>query len=161
MIKVVLGDILESPLHYIIIQQVNCRGKMGAGVAKVLGDKYPKMKAEFVRRYEDSLRPEEQLGDVFVYEDEIDKRVVYNIYSQLDYGKNKQHTNYKTFEEIFLDIASYHNFEEVDAKFAIPWGIGCGLGGGDFNKIYDIIEKTLAINHEVIFFKHNSNVKLK
>ena len=41
------GDILQSDAD-IIVQQVNCRGVMGAGLAKQIASQYPE---EFIRSY--------------------------------------------------------------------------------------------------------------
>ena len=40
--RIIIGNILDVT-HGVIAHQVNCRGVMGGGVAKVLRDKYPAM----------------------------------------------------------------------------------------------------------------------
>ena len=37
-----VGNLLDAP-QKVIAHQVNCQGKMGSGVAKVIRDKYPKV----------------------------------------------------------------------------------------------------------------------
>ncbi|WP_370956757.1 hypothetical protein AB3239_10910 [Bacillus subtilis] len=46
MIKIVKGNILDAS-EDIIVQQVNCKGVMGAGLAKAILNKYPNVKKEY------------------------------------------------------------------------------------------------------------------
>ena len=47
MIKIIEGNILNAE-EDIICHQVNCRGKMGSGLAKQIRDKYPDVYKEYV-----------------------------------------------------------------------------------------------------------------
>ncbi|WP_406590240.1 hypothetical protein [Bacillus atrophaeus] len=46
MIKIVKGNIIDAT-EDIIVQQVNCKGVMGAGLAKSILKKYPNLKSEY------------------------------------------------------------------------------------------------------------------
>ena len=43
----------------------------------------------------------------------------------------------------------------TNKTIAMPYLIGCGLAGGDWNIVYNIIEKTLGEDYEVYLYKYN------
>ena len=65
---------------------------------------------------------------------------VANLFGQVKYGGTAQHTNYDAFEN-GLKKLKLTNFKRLPVYF--PYGIGCGLGGGDWNIIYEIIQNTI------------------
>lgn len=86
MIKEINGNILDST-EGIMVQQVNCRNVMGAGLAKAIYDKWPNVKSEyhkFCMQYE----PGDLLGKV-LYVDVTPNQIVANVFGQLDYGRKK------------------------------------------------------------------------
>ena len=129
----------------VILHQVNCQDKMGAGVAKALYTKYPKIKEEYHKLAKIYTTPEERLGilqPVVISKDLI----IYNSYSQLNYGRNP---NIKYTDELLL----INNLYKLD-KYAkeknlpayVPKYIGCGLGNGNWNTIKNFIEMHTNIN---------------
>lgn len=138
-IEIVSGDILEAPVN-IICQQVNCRGAMEAGLAKQVKQKYPFVYEEY--RNECMITPiSDLLG--FTQIVMIDKyHYIANLFAQLNYGEERCYTNYysliRCFEQLF-DYASRYNF-----SVGIPYGIGCGLAGGNWKTVSTIIELTAA-----------------
>ena len=140
MVKVVIGDILDAK-EDIICHQVNCRGVMGAGVAKAISDKWPKVKQEYVS-YANKFRnnPDILLGLVQLVE--VDKnKFVANIFGQLDYGryKNKRYTDYAALKSAFEYIKLAHPNKTI----AFPYGFGCGLANGNWDIVKIIIDTYL------------------
>lgn len=137
------GDLLETPFE-IIAHQVNCRGKMGSGVAKQIRGKFPVV-------YEDYARVLETYGAgvmfgraQVVYQD---VHTIFNLFGQLNYGYDgKQYTDYKALENA-LDEAIWHYRHDqtidsdVQLTIAIPYKIGCDRGGGDWDVVKGILEK--------------------
>lgn len=131
-IQVVSGNILEATEN-VIVQQVNCMGVMGAGLAKQIRAKYPSVYKKYKQLCDEHAdsRPE-LLGRVLLCQVE-DGKYIANVFGQLGYGKKGVYTQYdmlqKGLEEV-LDLAKKENL-----TIAIPYGIGCGLAGGDWDVV--------------------------
>ena len=85
MITYVKGDLLDSNCDY-ICHQVNCRGVMGAGIAKQIRERFPEVYRVYNERYEYASRvlesTDKMLGSTdIVWVPEHNKYVV-NMYSQ-------------------------------------------------------------------------------
>lgn len=80
-----------------------------------------------------------------------DGHYVCNLYGQLTYGRTGQHTCYEALEralEALQDFALSRHIKEV----ALPYKIGCGLAGGDWNVVHGIIEKVFQ-HVDVVLYK--------
>lgn len=150
MIKVVDMDILKSPQHHIIIQQVNCKGVMGKGLADQIATKHPFVKKQYLN-FCNGKRPDELLGNCLLCSSNGSLRRVICNFSQLDYGYGQTFTDYDAVRECFKTIAEYCN-PKVDI-LAIPYRYGCGLGGGNWSKIGTIIERELD-GFDFIFYRY-------
>lgn len=136
-IKFVNGDILTFPERdgdTIICQQVNCRGVMGAGLAKQIRDKWPAVYNEYIRVTDvcDKL----MLGS---YQNiKVGPHLyVVNLFGQDGYGRDKRYTNYAA-----LTAALFRAMKEnPHATFRIPYGLGCGLAGGNWVTVLNLIEE--------------------
>lgn len=139
MITIVKGNILDAK-EDIICQQVNCRGMMGSGLAKQIVNKYPEIYAPY-KKYSRTTLIADQLGSVF-YVKTSDGKIIANLFGQIDYGIDKQYTDYealnKALQTLRADIISDGS---MNYSIAIPYGIGCGLGGGEWLVVSDIIER--------------------
>lgn len=135
------GNLLESDVD-IICHQVNCQGVMGAGLAKQIKEKYPRVYADYKWLCE-SVPPEELLGDVQVVRCG-GKKYVANIFGQLSYGRDRVHTDYQALESalqlLFKFIREDDSLKDLSVGF--PKGMGSGLAGGDWNRVMEIISKT-------------------
>ena len=155
MINFINGNILNAT-EDIICHQVNCKGVMGSGLAKQIKDKYP----ECYQAYKEFLqiyKPNKALGKSQIVPCNDGKFVV-NIYGQLNYGIDKQHTDYKALWNGLDSVANaVININKYKNKtVAIPYGIGCGLGGGDWNIVYAIIQEIFdSYGCDVTIYKLN------
>ncbi len=154
MITYLKGDLLESNVDY-ICHQVNCRGRMGSGIAKQIRERFPEVYRVYRERYEDALRvlrtPDLMLGSTDIVQIPGTNQHVVNMYSQRSYGYDgKRYTSYKAFkfilEELKKDIPT-------DCTIGFPKGIGCGLGGGNWKTISTMIEEILGESHEVYIYE--------
>lgn len=141
------GDLLETPFE-IIAHQVNCMGVMGSGLAKQIRDKYPWVYSDYKgalqRNGADYMFGKSQTvfqgGHTF-----------FNVFGQYYYGHDKQYTDYEAFKSAFIEaITRYKDEDESQITIAIPYGIGCGLAGGDWTIIKEILE-TIEKEHNVVF----------
>lgn len=161
MIKYIEGDILELNKDIIICQQVNCRRRMGSGLAKQIREKYPEVYQAYL-----NYCPENKnlainvLGTILVTKCHDDK-IVANLFGQLNYGYNKDivYTDYKALSEsIYQAINLAYNLQK---PIAFPYNIGCGLANGNWDKVYKIIESIANDVPNVIIFiiKYNKTLK--
>lgn len=131
-------DIRNTPLKY-IAHGVNCQNAMGSGVAKALFDKWPQVKEQYHSFMNEGMNsgrsPKDFLG---TYQERIEvepDKFVINLFTQLNYGYDgKRYVNYNAIlTSLRLSIYRY------DIKqMAIP-KIGCGLAGGDWNFLEQIL----------------------
>ncbi|WP_017293043.1 hypothetical protein [Geminocystis herdmanii] len=142
MIKEIKQDILAVDKG-IIVHQVNCRKVMGAGLAKQIATKHPKVKREFL------AKREWKLGDVQFIK-VAPELVVCNLAGQYTFGtEQKRYTNYdalRTGFEKVLNEALY-----IKHNIFLPSEIGCRLGGGDWQQVLHIIY-SVFINNEVTVY---------
>lgn len=137
--KIIRGNILDIQ-EGIIAHQVNCQRVAGAGLALQIRNKWPDWYAEF-------LKQEPHLGCVFYYaatQKEHPERkkfstsiFIASLYTQDRYGTKKRYTDYIHLGNALAQIAPY--VSEICPLY-IPYGIGCGLGGGDWAIVSNIIE---------------------
>lgn len=122
----------------VIAHQVNCQGKIGAGVSGAIIKKYPEVYAAYNRVIE-------EYGSQGCY-GLIQKIPVYgyltvvNIFSQYDYG-NPVKTG-RVYTNIDILVRSLETLVRQHGKGIvwIPYGIGCGYGGESWGRIWPRIE---------------------
>lgn len=138
----IIGDLLQAKAD-VIVHQVNCQGVMGAGVARQIREQFPNTFQEYralCMQYQG--RTHELLGQCqYVKEDPF---VICNAFGQNFYFRNSVQTQYDKLRECFEDIATKYHGKTV----ALPWNIGCGLAGGDWDIVYKMIYEALAIEGE-------------
>lgn len=144
MIKNMNQDILTVK-QGIIVQQVNCRGVMGAGLAKQIRQAYPQVYTSYMKACS-MYTPEQLLGMVQLIK-VSDKLTICNFFAQLNYGTNAVQTNYDAFEKCLNKLASRTDY---DTPIYIPYKIGCGLAGGDWEVIKELIDINLYIHNVII-----------
>lgn len=142
MIKHVVGDILTpncTDCSVIICHQVNCKGVMGAGLAKQVRNAHPDVYLAYKEKCNAGMA---HVGDA-QFVSCLDGRhdyIIANVFGQDGYGRDKQHTDYAGLEAGFRKVAEAFPNDTI----RIPMGIGCGLGGGDWGIVRDIIDRVFA-----------------
>ncbi|MCY7911145.1 macro domain-containing protein [Bacillus inaquosorum] len=149
MINHIEGDILDAS-EDIICHQVNCQGVMGAGLAKQIRDRYPSAYRSYKHMCENVVfKPDLLLGRIMQVK-EHDGKVICHIFGQLSYGRRGLHTDYKALKHglslIKLKAKNYNK------SVALPHGIGCGLAGGDWSEVHQMIEDVFD-DYEVTIYK--------
>lgn len=159
MIKFKDGDLLSGDCN-VMCHQVNCQGVMGSGIAKTIRDRFPRVYQRFLWRHQ---KEGSHLGDIdIIYQEEgIRKFYIVNLYSQDKYlPRNVCHTDYDAFRECLrklrAEIEHYeqHCLPKKKFKIGFPDHIGCGLAGGDWNIVLQIIKDELA-DCDVVIYKLN------
>lgn len=150
---IVKGNLLDAPFQF-IAHQVNCRGVMGAGLALQIKNKYPEVYDTY-KTFCNTYTVKPPLGKSLCVWTK-DNHCIINVFGQLGYGRGQQQTDYEALYSGFAMAA-----EEIRNTFlngnpcyqipiVIPYGIGCGLAGGDWEKVEEIL-KLVEKNHCVLF----------
>lgn len=158
MINLYNGSILNAKTDF-IMHQVNCQSVMGSGVAKVLRDfdegiyNHYKIVSEHRKLHNIPL-----LGDNDYYwiMNHNNQQCIVSMFAQDKYGYDgKQYTDYEAFRTCLRQFkASWSAWvEDIDknnnkilrrTSVALPYNIGCGRGGGDWEEILEIITTELV-----------------
>lgn len=92
--------------------------------------------------------PNELLGEIQIVPlHEVDMAVI-NIFGQLDYGrcKGRVYTDYDALQKAFAEI----NKQCAGKSITFPYGFGCGLAGGDW----------VTVENLMLNYLWNCNVKI-
>lgn len=149
MIQTKYGDLLES--KGMICHGCNSRGVMGSGVALQIRNKWPHVYEEYrnaLISYQNlGLDPMGKVIMVGVGSD----AVVANIITQRNYGrdKNKVYVDYDAVIKGFKTLNHHLKARPLTVNFPL---IGCGLAGGDWRIISDIIDEELDDKLEKILW---------
>ena len=120
--------------HGVIVHQVNCRGVMGAGLAKSLRTRYPVI---FTRYQQFCQAGQFKLGMVQFVNVAPDLYVC-NLAGQNGYGHGV-HTDY---EAVTIALIKLHAWAlERSLPIYIPFNMGCGLAGGDWAVVAGLIKQ--------------------
>lgn len=158
MFRKVTGDILTPSYQrgkVIVCHQVNCKGVMGAGLAKQIRDTCPGVfdsyRCEVMRitaaRYS-SGNPSVGLGSVLFCPVKEKGFTVANLFAQDRYGKGQRFTDYGALRKCLNLVHRYAATSRADAV-RIPYKMGCGLAGGDWSVVLSIIKEALPGPYEV------------
>lgn len=141
MIKIIDRDIVLAN-EQIIAHQVNCKGVMGSGVAKAIRVAYPEAYDEYKKLCDSSDNSTDLLSCVQYVAIPRVKKIIANLFAQNEYGKDKRYTDYESLELCFRALA-----RKSRMPIAMPYGIGCGRGGGDWdNIVYPMIQDIFSRN---------------
>ena len=128
--KIIQGNILDIQSG-IIAHQVNCKRVAGAGLALQIRRKWPDW-------YEDYIQKPSEMGGLGLFKiSERPPLYIASIYAQKSIGTKSRHTDYPSFK---IALSHLVRFIGADYQLYIPYGVGCGLGGGDWTIVSKIIE---------------------
>lgn len=140
MIRIIEMNVFDTDKE-ILAHQVNTEGIMGAGLAKEIKYRHP----EVYEKYESCCKGmdiKELMGEVQLVNctssmyDRKYKHVANLFAESLRYKiEGERHTDYEALRESFKKLNS------IGHSVAVPYLIGCGLGGGDWNVVKKIIEE--------------------
>lgn len=153
-VKEIQDSILNTDLKN-IAHGVNCQGVMRSGVAKVLFTEYPQVKDQYHNFINNISREANNgMGELLglYHTVNVKDKTIFNLFTQENFGYDgKLYLSYQALESCFSRL----NYQLNGQKIAIP-KIGCGLAGGDWNKVKNIINsKTKSLDVYVYFLKDN------
>jgi O-acetyl-ADP-ribose deacetylase (regulator of RNase III) len=133
------GDLIKSVTKGHIVHGCNAKGVMGSGFAKQIKETYPKAYDKYLEKYNSGKMYLGQLISVKVSDD----LWIHNAITQNNYGNDGQiYVDYEAIDTVFFKLEILLPHEDDDLHFPM---IGAGLGGGNWNKIEEIIEKRVLL----------------
>lgn len=156
MIKTINKDIL-TVTEGVIGHQVNCRGKMGSGLAKQIRLAYPEVFLEYNALCEGvhELERYTLLGTTQIVETNKNEGLkIANIFGQLSTSKTSRETEYCALHLGLLELLTK---VPADCPIYLPFNIGCGRGGGDWNIVHNILTRVFnSAKRDLILCKYET-----
>ena len=155
MIKIVNGDLLQSNLP-LIAHQTNCLGVMGAGIAKSIKNMWNIVYIQYANfcknlGYSKNLL----LGKCQIcITGESPIGFVANLFGEYSFTESvapyeNRHTDYNALKKALLKLKAFCEDEEV-IEIGIPYKLGCGLAGGDWDGVVYPMLQELFVNDSTI-----------
>lgn len=152
-IKLKTGNILDAEEN-LICQQVNHQGKMSAGLALQIRNKYPRIYdsyCNFIKENKDYNEIKFRGLCHYFLINEYSKYIV-NIFGQQYYGNQKNYTDYVALQCALYNVK--HDAKKFNFSIAIPYKMSCNLAGGSWEIVYKIIQDIFENNEvKVVIYK--------
>lgn len=152
-VKTVYGSVLNkttSSSIELVVQQVNCLGVMGAGLAKCVRNDITDEKFENYKQLCIKTSAKDLLGKVLLIPSKSVKNRIYaNIFAQENIGTNQIQTDYTALKTGLAKINKLAKDKGYIVK--LPYKLGCGLAGGDWNIVYSIINEVCDVKFTTIY----------
>lgn len=127
----------------VLLHQVNCLGVAGAGVALGMRREFPGWYSDYRLWCEQEPDKKRLLGTTHSYSPRRDL-VICSAFAQLNISKSRRVTDYEAWDKILRRlesrVSSMNEKHSMNWEIRAPWGIGCGLGGGDWRVMRDLFE---------------------
>ena len=140
--KIINGDLIELAKQGefdVIVHGCNCFNTMGAGIAKHIRYEFPRAYNADCNTLKGNIK---KLGSfsqhTYISDNYQIKCVIINAYTQFNYLPRGECYDYEAIALVFRKIAHLY----PNARIGYP-AIGCGLAGGDWNIVAEIIDKEL------------------
>lgn len=145
--KLIEGQSVTNVKRGIILQQVNCQGVMGSGVAAAIRKKWPKVFDDYAAHCRTGATPSDVLGSMNGTEVEPQLFVI-NLFGQLNFGRDKsvRYTLYDALDNALARTELWmktHGWSSFDVHHPL---IGSGLGGGHWPTVASLIDHRLGSN---------------
>lgn len=158
MLEIIAGSLLESECQY-TAHQCNCYLTRSAGLATTVFKAFPW--ADVYSNRHQRGNDATLFGSITIHGNpQLNQRQIINIYGQLYPGKpspgrDSIAARLAAFRDAFARIAQIPKLTSI----GFPYGIGCGLAGGDWNeyqKLLDRFAEQVSVNGvSVILYRLN------
>ena len=133
------GDLLQlakEGVFDVIAHGANCKQVMGSGIALQIKKQFPEVYKE---DYLDRRTSTQRWGDYTAFTYANDKKLlhVFNLYTQYSPGPDLDYT------ALELSLKKLDKNIKPNSKIGLPQ-IGCGIGGGNWLKVKEIIQRVLS-----------------
>ena len=153
MVKIVEGSSIfnDLPDYSVLLHQCNTKGWMGNGISKEIARRWPNAFSEYhdyCRWFQDGH--EDDILGTFVGMYVDPKHIVCSAIAQKTVRKHEQQTDYDAWEDICHKIEVQTRAVKVRTGHTwtihVPYNIGCGQGGGDWETMLGIFKKYFSMS---------------
>ena len=143
--KEIKGDLIKlgkEGMFNIISHGANCLCRMGAGIAYGIAKNFPDaVKADNNTVCGDASKLGDYSAGYHYNSDSGEYLTILNCYTQYSYKTedNQAPVDYDAIENVLTKINNVHKYKSIGLPL-----IGCGLAGGDWNVVKEIIQRTLV-----------------
>jgi len=126
----------------LICHQVNCKGIMGGGLALSIKKKWSHVYNLYMQSHKDGKLKLGFTQIISVNRNGVnvhDWLYVANMCGQNMYGRGYRYTDYDALRTCFKGVADLDYIYPI----YVPYKMGCGLAGGDWNIVKKIIEEEI------------------
>jgi hypothetical protein len=137
--RIIVGDALDSVGREggVLLHQVNCIRAAGAGIALQIRQRWPAW-------YEAYRNDKRKLGDATLVRVQPWPAVwVGNLYAQFTVGRGSQQTAYDALRQALVTTSENLDASTIGAQVYVPFGLGSGLGGGDWSMVARIVAEVM------------------
>lgn len=154
MITYKVGDLLKDCSAPLLLHQTNCLGVMGGGIAAQIRKQNPKVYEEYSWLCSKQSSIGELLGTIQILPKDnfslSNPQYIVNCFGQREVSNSFKMTSYDALDECFNAVRNYCNEKYPEGcKIGIPYKIGCGLGGGNWEIVEAIISKNFPSNSNI------------
>lgn len=148
------GNILDATEPY-IIHGCNAQGRMGSGVAKALMDRYPQVKVQYHRHFDGCMIGMETFLGTIHAVDTDGPHTVFNAITQEFFGYDgRLYASYDAIEQCMNTLNK--TMCEIgralgETQYVAMPLLGCGLAGGDWPVVSEIVERTSTYFQPVVY----------
>ncbi len=143
MIKEIKANLLDFPDGINIgIHCTNCCNTMSSGIAAQIKRRYPEAyeaDTQFYNSCDPENRFQEMMGNIS-HARTKDNNVIFNLYAQFNFGREKRQLNYEAF---YCGLEKIRDLILKDKKnkytIGVPYKIGSDRAGGDWNVVLAMI----------------------
>lgn len=150
MITIKNGDLLKAT-EGIIAHQVNCHGVAG-GLAQAVFTAWPEAGSKYHALVNGKRRRAAQMdllgGNQLV--PQSDGKIIANLFGQYWPGADYRPDILRRCLALLAEDAAI-----LGKSVAIPYGLSCGICGGDWRQVYNMIEETMHGVEVTIYRKNN------
>lgn len=148
------GSLLDTSDN-IIGHVTNVKGVWGAGIAPQIGEKFKgsyKAHSDYCKAHDNSW--EKLKGNIQVI---MNDKIILNIFAMPEIRSFSHHA-FSTSLHLFKAYQNLNSNPSLahDKKISLPYGIGCGLAGGDINVVNKIIHDwSIDCDYKVTLWAYN------
>lgn len=136
---------ITTVTHGVILQQVNCKGVMGCGVALAIRNKWPVVYKQYRKHFKRA-----KLGMIQIIRIELKSAFktnaelfIINLFAQDGYGRTKRYTNYDALDLCLEKVYDWWAENHRKLPIYIPYKMGCNNAGGDWKIVYNMIRRII------------------
>ena len=135
MVTIKKGNLLSAK-EKVIAHQVNCFGA-AAGLAGAIFRKWPVAGSDY-NQLVSRVHPKALLGMAQLTGQQRDGHIICNLYGQFQPGADY---NPQKLEQALEQLGNTARI--MGWSVALPWRLSCGICGGDWDEVQEIIERTM------------------